>query len=254
MRLSRAVAACLALFAGLAGSAQAELILTAAPRGTEAEERALYEPLAKALSGWLNEKVVYEHPKDYTTYSFRMRNLQHEPLVKLPGKLAFLIVTAADNTTVTDLDSLIGKRICGLASPNFGTLMAMALYPNPVRQPVLLSVRGGFKDSWNSFKQGKCVAVIVRDEFYLKLSDADRASVRVVQNTRPAPNQTLTVGPKINAAKRAELVARLTSAEGAAASDKLFEVHSKKQKQWETAQADEYEGLDLILQDMSWGW
>ncbi|MGD8498488.1 MAG: PhnD/SsuA/transferrin family substrate-binding protein [Chromatiales bacterium] len=264
-----------ALAAPLSGVAQAQLILSAPPRETpEAGER-IYGPLARQLSELLGQPVVYEHPKAWQTYSFQMRrgrydivfdgphfgawrmaHIDHVPLVKLPGSLVFVVITKADNDAVKTLDDLRARKTCGLASPNLGTMTLLSQYPNPVRQPLVVDLhQGGFKAVYQAWKAGRCEAAVLRDQFFIKkVSDEDKKGIKVIFTSRPVPNQTITVGPRVDPSQRSLLVRQWSSEEGAASASALFARFNRKSKQFVPAEAGEYENLNMLLEGLIWGW
>ena len=84
---------------------QADLILSAPPRESLEDGQELYGPLAEHLSTLLGEEVTYQHPDNWLHYqrelrndvydivfdgphfvSWRVKNLKHDVLLKLPGK------------------------------------------------------------------------------------------------------------------------------------------------------------------------
>lgn len=59
--------------------------------------------------------IVFDEPH---FISWREENLRHEVLVKLPGKLQFVLVTDKSNKKVGKAKNLIGKNICGISPSN----------------------------------------------------------------------------------------------------------------------------------------
>ncbi|UCE89599.1 MAG: PhnD/SsuA/transferrin family substrate-binding protein, partial [Pseudomonadota bacterium] len=139
-----------------------ELIMTAPPRESVDAGNKLYGPMAQYLGGLLGTKVVYKHPQNWLNYqrdmrngvydivfdgphfaSWRMAHLGHKAVVKLPGTLEFYLLRRAEDTQYPGPDQLIGQKICGISPPNLSTLSVLAYYDNPVRQPVILGIKGG---------------------------------------------------------------------------------------------------------------
>ncbi len=138
------------------------LIFTAPPRETPEAGIKVYTPIASYLTQLLGVTVTYKHPGNWLNYQREMRNdkydivldgphfvawrvahLGHEPLVKLPGKLRFLLLTDKNNTELDHADKLIAKRICAISPPHLSTLAILDYYRNPVRQPVIKGIKGG---------------------------------------------------------------------------------------------------------------
>ncbi|MGD8497837.1 MAG: PhnD/SsuA/transferrin family substrate-binding protein [Chromatiales bacterium] len=263
------------LAAPLSGVAQEQLILTAPPRESpEAGER-MYGPLARQLTELLGRPVVYEHPKAWQTYSFQMRrgrydivfdgphfaawrmvHIEHVPLVKLPGSLVFVVITQADNDEVRSLDDLNARKVCGIASPNLGTMTLLSQYPNPARQPLVVDVRqGGFKAVYQAWKDGKCEAAVMRDAFFAKkVPEEDKAGIKVIFTSRPVPNQTITVGPRITATQRSRLVEQWLTETGAVGAQGIFQRFSRRTTRFDPADPVAYNGLNNLLEGLVWGW
>lgn len=263
------------LSVALSSMAHAELIFTAPPRESPEAGQRMYGPIAEQLSELLGQPVVYEHPKAWQTYSFEMRrgrydivfdgphfaawriaHIDHMPVVKLPGSLVFVVIAKSDNTLVRTLDDLNARRVCGIASPNLGTMTLLSQYPNPARQPMVVDVRqGGFKAVYEAWKEGKCEAAVLRDQFFAKkVSEEDKAKIKVIFTSKPIPNQTITVGPKITSRQRSVLTQQWTSEQGAASASGLFGRFSRKTTKFEMADAPQYDGLNLLLEGLLWGW
>lgn len=250
----------------------ADLILSSPPRGTEAEERALHEPIAAAMSKWLGTPVTYEYAKDFITYSFRMRegrydilfdgshfaswrmsHLGYHILANLPDKLVFLVIADASNKSLANLDSLVNKKVCGQAPPQLGTLLLTSQYTNPVQEPILhaVSTEPGVYDA---FKAGKCVAAILRDKAYLKMSEEERGKYRVLFTSRPVPNVTLSVSPRLTVEQRSTLVKHLTDAKTAAPAKALLDKYSRNATKLDVADLEKFEQLGALLENLSFGW
>ena len=136
-----------------------ELVLSAPPRGKVENENKTYQPVAEYLSKATGRKIVYRHIDNWLSYqsemqkgkidivfdgphfvSWRMAALQHEPIAKLPGKLAFVAVVRADDQEINDPSDLAGRAVCAFAPPNLATLTFLAQFENPARQPRIVNV------------------------------------------------------------------------------------------------------------------
>ncbi|WP_455203153.1 PhnD/SsuA/transferrin family substrate-binding protein, partial [Kaarinaea lacus] len=154
---------------GFASFASAELILSAPPRENPSVGEKLYGPLASHLTELLGEKVVYQHPHNWLEYqrdirrgvydivfdgphfvSWRLEHLKHDVLVKLPGTLEFVVVIHDDNDEIKSMKDLIGKKVCAIPPPNLATLTLIEQFNNPVRQPIIWGVNGGFMSVFQS--------------------------------------------------------------------------------------------------------
>lgn len=252
----------------------AELIFTAPPREKEAAGKKIYAPLAKHLSQLLGKKVVYKHPHNWLNYqremrdgnydiifdgphfaSWRMAHIGHDMVAKLPGKLQFLLVKKKGDDSINSLNDLIGKRICGISMPNLSTLSILAAYPNPVRQPVIIGVRGGMKGVAKSVAKNRCDAYVFRDKFFLKkLKREVRDSLAVIYKSKPLPNQVISVGPRLTPAQKKAIGYSLTVGKGIDSTAGLRKRFAKKARSFVKATNEEYKGHNNLLEGVIFGW
>jgi len=254
-------------------SVYADLVLSAPPRESAEEAKRTYEPLARFFSETLGEQVNYVQPRDWLQYTTEMRNgrydivfdgphfaawrikhLSHVPLVKLPGMLDFVVLARWDDKRINKLSDLRAQPVCGLPSPNLGTMTVMAQFTNPVTQPDVKEAKGSFDDVIKAFVAGSCRAAVVRDTAYKKLADTDKKQFKVVFKSPSFPNQTVTVSDRINPKTRQKLVAALTAKKGLEPAEVLFNELSKNAKFFIPARVEEYKGMEALLEGVVWGW
>ncbi len=99
-----------------------EFIFTAPPREKATDGDAMYGPIADFLTKKTSHSFVYKHPGNWLSYmkgmregdydlafdgphfvSWRVAALQHTPLVRLPGKLVFVVISRKDNAKIAKL-------------------------------------------------------------------------------------------------------------------------------------------------------
>lgn len=262
----------------LAGVARAaDLILSAPPRESPEAARKLYAPLAALLTRTLGRPVRYEYPGSWFKYqqdmregrldivfdgphfvSWRIAHLDHHPLVRLPGKLRFLLLTRADNENIQGPDDLVGRVICGISPPHLSTLSILAHYHNPVRQPRIKGIRGGMgKVLEAGLHNGKCDAFVLRSAFYRKkVKPALQAQMRILYTSPAMPNQALTVaGHRISDAERETLREWLTvRSEGKQAVEPIRKRFAPKAKGFVVTEDKEYRGYNRLLEGVIFGW
>lgn len=256
----------------LYGSSAADILFSAPPREKSEKSELMYEPVAKYLSEKLGERVVYVQPKNWAAYSRDMRNnrydiifdgphfaawrikhLNHVPVAKLPLNLRFVLVANNSDQKIKHIQDLMNEDICGMPSPNLGTMLVYKMYDNPVMLPNMYSVKGGMNNVLSNFLAGKCKAAILRDLFYNKLPENQKQKLRIIATTESLPDQTITVSERLNG-KAQKIAGLLVSKEGAAASGKLFEAYSKKAKYFLPTKIQEYNGMEKLLEGVVWGW
>lgn len=214
------------------------LIFTAPPRETAEKGLKTYGPIANYLSKVLQRKIEYRHPGNWLSYSADMRNgkydlvfdgphfvswrvnrLQHTPVVKIPGGFVFRFVAERNNTKITKVDDLVGKRVCGHAPPNQGTLRLYNEFQNPMRLPILVTEKG-WRNIYKSMLNGRCDAAILPEKIY-KQVDPKYDQSKTLFTSNPVPGQAITVGQKFNRVEIIKMRKALLSREGKQATTAL---------------------------------
>ena len=252
----------------------ADLVFSAPPREDDTKGKALYGPLTDFLSKVIGEKVVYVHPRGWMDYSkqmrsgaydivfdgphfsaWRIKHLHYVPVVRLPGTLDFVVITRKDNERMVDHKSISRGSLCGLASPNLGTVSVLSEFENDIISPKVVEVKGGFKKVYQAFKDGKCDAAVLRDNVWNKVvSQQDKEQLRVLYKIAPMPNQTITVNSRISATLRYAITRSLLSKSGVEASENLLQRFSKNSKRFIKCKNGEYKGLAQLLEGVVFGW
>ncbi len=252
-------------------NAYAELIFSAPPRGSEAEERATYEPLAQSMSAVIGEQVRYAYPRGFLDYSvnmqkgnydivfdgphfaqWRVTNLHHTILVNLPENLQFLVVAPKTQTNFNSLHDLIYATVCAQMTPQLGTLMLLRNYYERAVEPQLRLVRGEER-VLSDFTAGECAAAVLRDKRFYKMSDAERANYKIIYTSTVAPNDAITVNQKITPEQRKALIALLTDPAAMKVAARIFDRFSRNAVVFHQVDASQYTGLDQLLL-LAFGW
>jgi ABC-type phosphate/phosphonate transport system substrate-binding protein len=257
--------ALVALIAGVSSATAEEYVFTAPPRDNEENETKIYKPIADALSQATGKKIVYRFPGDWLSYqsqmrkgaydivfdgphflSWRMRVLGHEPVAKLPGRLAFVVITRKDNDKYQELKDLSGRSLCALAPPNLATLAVLAQFDNPARLPYLAEVES-FEAAYREAMQGKrCVAAVLRDKLFEKL---DKGEAKVLWRSRGLANQGFSVGPRLGSQDKQKIAEVLLAPDAKTRFTAFFDAFNKG-KDLERATPEDYEGLYVLLKDV----
>ncbi|OGI42950.1 MAG: hypothetical protein A2150_03925 [Candidatus Muproteobacteria bacterium RBG_16_64_11] len=258
----------LLLAAAVSAPAAADLVFAAPPRESAAKAREGYQPIADFLSKVSGQKVVFRYTDNWLSYQsdmrkgafdivfdgpafigWRMAKLDHSPLVKLPGNLAFVVVVKKDSAIVKELKDLAGRRLCGFAPPNMATLTVLVEFTNPARQPLLVETKG-FQATYNAVLSGKCDAGILQTKLWQDF-DKEKAATKAIFNSKPVPNQAFSAGgPRVSPELRTKLAEALMTEEGKAATKRLRDEF--KGQDFVPAKKEEYEGLGILMRDV-WG-
>ncbi len=256
----------------VAATAQADLIMTAPPRGTPEQDEKVFGPIAKYLSEKTGQNVIYAHQESWELYALAMRedkfdivfdgphfaawrikHLQHEALVRIPGTLGFIVATRVDRQDINTLKDMRKKKTCGLGSPNLGMLVFLAQFD--IVQPPVEELTGNMPAVYQAFKNGVCDAMLLRDQFFFKkISEKERAGLKVVFTSTSMPNQTITVSKRVGPELRQLLRSSLLDTQGVAASQNLMTQYSKENPSFLAAETGSYLGIEKLLEGVLWGW
>lgn len=239
-------------------------VFTAPPRETRAQGEATYAPIAEHLSRVTGKTIVYKHPDNWISYqssmqkgeydlvfdgphfvAWRIARRDHEPLAKLPGDFIFVFLARQNDARVADLKSLAGRRVCGHAPPNQGTLRLYAEFTNPSRVPNLVQIKG-WPNIYKGLVANQCDGAVVPLKIYQKL-DPKQEKTRILRTTEPVPSQAFTAGPRFTAEDRRRMADALLSNDGLTATAKLRERFPATHLL--PARKAEYAGIEHLLKD-----
>ena len=266
------------ILSGIYSSAFAKgLILSAPPRESAEAGMKLYGPVAAHLTKLLGVKVSYEHPGNWLKYQREMRNdkydivfdgphfiswreehLGHEAILKLPGKLQFMLVTDKDNEKISQPNDLIGKNICGISPPNLSTLSVLDYYRNPVRQPIIKGIKGGMGKVYKSLAvkdRKNCDAAVLRTAFHnKKLKQDQRDKIKTVFKSKAMPNQGVSVSRRISLELKSLIRKSLTIGGGVSSTKGILKRFGGKAKSFIPVKGKEYAGYNNLLEGVIFGW
>lgn len=244
------------------------LVFSAPPRGKAESESKTFKPVADYLSEKIGRRVVYRHIDNWLSYqsemqkgkidivfdgphfvSWRMAALQHEPVAKLPGKMAFVAVVKAGDQVINDAKDLAGHMVCAFAPPNLATLTFLAEFEKPARQPRIVNVES-FGQAYKLMLAGKCRAAVLRDVMFKKL-DGEAKKARVIFQSGGIANQAFTASPRLSAAEKNKVAQALVAPEASVAI-KTFLDSENHGKALVPAKVEEYRAHALLLKDV-WG-
>lgn len=251
---------------------KADYFFAAPPREAEMTGITIYGPLVRKLTQVLGEKVIYEHPANWPDYSkkmredqydivfdgphfnaWRMKHLGHVLVASLPGHLQFHLITSKQYPVIKKSGDLVGREICAMPSPNLATDMILALFKNPSVQPQIYEVKGGFRAMYKSFKQGNCLATIMRVDMYDKLAKKEKDALKIIATTEALPNQTFSVSKRL-LNKAGKLRDFLLSENGGLAGQKILARYSKGSTRFQQADKAKFVGVEKFLEDVVFGW
>jgi len=247
-----------------------ELVLSAPPREDVREAERIYGPVAEFLTTELGRKVTFRYPGNWGAYqgmmqkgvydlvfdgahftSWRAANTRHTALLKVPGEHVFVVVVNKDNTRITSLKQVAGRRICGYAPPNLGTLTVLNEFDNPMRQPVIVNV-DGWKNIYRGVLEGKCDAAAVPLKRLEQFEKESGRQTRIVFRGASLPDSALSAGPRITPAEQEKIIRALQSPKGEAVTARLRAKYGYN-KSFIATSNQEFAGLSSYLKN-EWGY
>ncbi len=184
-----------------------------------------YTPLAEYLSQATGETIRIRASHNFVDYwesmrqppgfdlvldaahftDFRNQRMGYRVLAKLPDTVTYSLVTLED-TLLFEPAELIGKRIATIPPPSLGGLRLTRMFPNPLRQPVVIATRNA-QESIDRLKRKQTLAALVPTPL-IRGDD----SLNVVTTTDPVPHMALSASPRVPASLRMKLRTALIEA------------------------------------------
>jgi len=246
------------------------ITFTTAPTQSVKETQRIYGPLVDYLAKVSGKDIKLVPARNFLEYtskmrkgkydivfdgphlvSWRMDKVNHVPLARLPGELVF-VAAVKDGVGVTDIKQLIGKKVCAVNSPNLATLTVLDLFPNPARQPLIISVRS-FKEAFQCMKSGRGMAAFLPVKFWNKFTKKGKTggmSIVYSSDKAPLPTRTFSVSNRLDEETQDKLKHAFLNTNGVEGAKPLLERF--RSKSFVPATEQEFEGLSRLLSSV-WG-
>ncbi len=121
---------------------------------------------------------------------YRIKNMHYTVLAKIPDTVSFSLISHEDDL-VFDYNELIGKEIVTLPPPSLGSVRLAQIFPNPMRQPVILSSEPA-TDAIKSVKNGKSFAALIPNPLLNQ-----HRNFNTISTTRAVPHMAISASPRI---------------------------------------------------------
>ena len=230
------------------------------------KERTLkfYQPLAAFLSKATGHDIKIYATSNFVAYweelrknkkydlaldaahfaDYRVKNLKYTILAKINDTVSFSLITNED-VNYFDADELIGQRIATLASPSFGGIRLLSMYPNISRQPVVIG-KNNFEETLKQLKSNKVSAALVPTP----LINGD-SSVNTMLVTEPIPHMAISASNRISKETKDKIRNALIKASSTKEGQALFT--KLNLTGFEKANNSLYDGYGSLLKDV-WGY
>lgn len=255
----------LALCASAAHAADA-LRLMVQPVLNEAQTRKAFAPLAEFIADITGRPVQIATAPNFLAYwdtlrrnnydlaldaahftDWRVQKFGFDILGKVPDTVSYSLITLDDNP-ILDPNELIARRVATLGSPSIGAARLNALFPNPVRKPLIMEVDSAEQGvEWLAAKK---VDAAILPTPLVSQEMARRGNIAVVLTTDPIPHIALSASPRLPAALREALRRALLGAHRTpAGKDMLKQIGFER---FDAATPSVYAGQAKILKEY-WG-
>lgn len=206
-----------------------DLVFIIQPILNEEQTRKAYQPLADYLSKIAGKRVVIRTLPNFVAYwetmrlnnaydlvldaahftDYRIQKLGFKVLAKIPDTVSYSLIVGS-GALVIDPIELIGKTVATPGAPSVGAARLNAMYPNPVRQPVIVD-SGTAEEGIQMLIKNKVQAAIVPTPL-VSQQMAQGGGISVVTTTEPIPHIALSAAPRLNAEVREKIRAALVNA------------------------------------------
>lgn len=174
---------------------------------------------------------------------YRVKRMGFSVLAKVTDVVSYSLVTG-DNANVIDPEELIGKTVATIGSPGLGAVRLEQMFPNPLRQPVMIETNNA-TDAVEKVLSGKSTGAIVPTPVVGRFPD-----LITVATTEQVPHMAFSASKRIPAkvqeAIRDALVTAIETADG---QKMLQDINFPG---FENTSANVYDGYTSLLEGV-WG-
>lgn len=170
-----------------------------------------YKPLADYLSAKTGETITIVAAANFMAYwetmkkneqydlildaahftDYRIKKMGYKVLAKVPDKVSYSLVTAEDQL-ILEPNELIGKRIAIISSPSLGAIRLDHMYPNVLRQPVIVETSNS-QEAIEKVLSGKAVGAVVPTPIASQYTN-----LNTVTTTPQVPHMAFSVSQKVS--------------------------------------------------------
>jgi len=125
---------------------------------------------------------------------YRVQKMGFSILAKIPDSVSYSLIVP-DSNLVFDPTELVARRIATLGPPSIGAARLSAMFPNPLRQPVIIEVASA-EEGMDLVVAKKVEAAILPTPLVSqRMSQA--GGIAVVLTTEPIPHIALSASPRV---------------------------------------------------------
>jgi phosphonate transport system substrate-binding protein len=253
----------LLLLAGAIKAQAAEYNLVVQPILTQDETRKAFQPLADYLSKATGQDIKLITAVNFLTYwetmkkgkydlvidaahftDYRASRMGYTVLAKIPDVVSYALVTNED-AFVLDPAELIGKTVATIGSPSLGAVRLEEMYPNPLRQPVIMETNNS-TESIERVLEKKADAAIVPTPLVGRYP-----SLVTVTTTEQVPHIAISAASRVDQQTQKRIQDALVNADQTAEGQQMLKAINFPG--FEKATAKTYTGYASLLEGV-WGY
>lgn len=244
------------------------LLLLVQPILSAEKTRAAFQPLAdyitkltgkycmvRTMPNFLAYWDAVRRPNDYDLVldaahftDYRASKLGFTVLAKIPDTVSYSLVVP-DNMLIFDPTELIGKRVATLGPPSIGAARLNGMFPNPVRQPMIIEVESSEQGMQMLLNHQVDGAILPTPLVSRQMTQG--GGISVVTTTEPIPHIALSASPRLDAALREKI--RIGVLDAAETPDGRKMLRGIGFSRFDPATAAIYAGQRRILKEF-WGY
>lgn len=175
---------------------------------------------------------------------YRVNRMGYTVLAKRPDVVSYTLVTGED-ADILDPEELIGKSIASIGSPSLGMLRVEEMFPNPLRQPVIVEVNNSI-DSIKKVLDGKAVGAMVPSPLVGAYPDLITITV-----TEQVPHTAISASANVPQDVQKAIRKALVEADKTEAGKKMLAAINFPS--FESTTASQYSGYSALLEGV-WGY
>ncbi len=170
---------------------------------------------------------------------YRIQHMGYKPLAKVASVVSLSLVTHEDHP-VFEARELIGKPVALLSSPSMDAVRLAQLFPNPLRQPVVVRVNDS-REAAEKVREGKATGALIPTPMVNAFP-----FLYTVTITAQVPHMALSAAPTVPADLQQKLRRALLDADKTPQGRALLDALNFES--FESADANTYAGYGKLLQ------
>ncbi len=245
-----------------------DVVFVIQPILSEEQTKRAFQPLADYLGKATGKRIVIRTLPNFLAYwevirqdsgfhlvldaahftDYRVKKMGFKVLAKLPDSVSYSLIVNS-GALIIDPAELIGKTVATTGAPSIGAARLNAMYPNPVRQPIIVD-SGTAEEGVEMVIKNKVLAAIVPTPLVSQRM-AQGGGISVVTTTEPLPHIAFSASPKLDAGTREKIRNALVNATKTEDGRKMLK--DVNFERFDPATEQIYAGQENILKEY-WGY